>query len=247
MTCRVGFHDVDLQREHYKSDWHRYNLKRKIVQLPPVTAENFQERVEAQEKSQETSAAKNVTHYCSICKKTFGNDKALQSHLVSSKHLQAVKATSGKDSNNAAEDVQMEEQKPAVVEEEPPIKKGGKHFPPEENQIPLIKSAPKKMDVDSDEGNDDDGDEWEEVEGNPIPIHCCLFCEKESKDYEKNLVHMSVAHSFFIPDAEYCIDEEGLLTYLGEKVGEGMVCLWCNDHSKQFYTVLAAQVRFHVK
>ena len=37
-----------LQKEHYKSDWHRYNLKRKVADLPPVTAENFQERVLAQ-------------------------------------------------------------------------------------------------------------------------------------------------------------------------------------------------------
>jgi hypothetical protein len=30
-----------MQREHYKTDWHRYNLKRKVVDLPPVTAEGM--------------------------------------------------------------------------------------------------------------------------------------------------------------------------------------------------------------
>jgi len=39
---------AELQKEHYKSDWHRYNLKRKVADLPPVTAENFQQRVLAQ-------------------------------------------------------------------------------------------------------------------------------------------------------------------------------------------------------
>ena len=30
ITCRVGFRTAELQRNHYKSDWHRYNLKRKV-------------------------------------------------------------------------------------------------------------------------------------------------------------------------------------------------------------------------
>ena len=56
ITCRVMFADKDggeglaaeLQKTHYKTDWHRYNLKRKVADLPPVTAENFQQRVLAQ-------------------------------------------------------------------------------------------------------------------------------------------------------------------------------------------------------
>ena len=30
LTCHVSFKDVDLQRAHHKSDWHWYNLKRKV-------------------------------------------------------------------------------------------------------------------------------------------------------------------------------------------------------------------------
>jgi len=48
ITCRVGFHSSDLQRSHYKSDWHRYNLKRKVIQLDPVTEEKFNIRVQQQ-------------------------------------------------------------------------------------------------------------------------------------------------------------------------------------------------------
>ena len=39
------FVDGDTQRAHYKTDWHRYNLKRKVVDLPAVSAENFKLRV----------------------------------------------------------------------------------------------------------------------------------------------------------------------------------------------------------
>ena len=48
ITCRVAFADADLQRSHYKTDWHRYNLKRKVADLPHVTAEGFNQRVLAQ-------------------------------------------------------------------------------------------------------------------------------------------------------------------------------------------------------
>ncbi len=38
------------------------------------------------------------------------------------------------------------------------------------------------------------------------------------RDVDKNIVHLTEKHSFFIPDAEYLVDMEGLLAYLGEKV-----------------------------
>lgn len=47
-------------------------------------------------------------------------------------------------------------------------------------------------------------------------------------------------HSFFIPFAEYLIDLDGLLTYLGAKVGMGKVCLWCNGRGRAFYPTLDA-------
>lgn len=33
MACRVGFALADAHREHFKSDWHRYNLKRKVCSV----------------------------------------------------------------------------------------------------------------------------------------------------------------------------------------------------------------------
>lgn len=49
LACRVGFSSSETQREHYKTDWHRYNLKRKIAGMVAVSAENFRERVTAQQ------------------------------------------------------------------------------------------------------------------------------------------------------------------------------------------------------
>ena len=52
---------------------------------------------------------------------------------------------------------------------------------------------------------------------------------------------MSTAHSFFVPDAEYLVDITGLITYLGEKIAVGNVCIYCNSKSKEFRSLQAAR------
>ncbi|TAQ90698.1 hypothetical protein B7494_g973 [Chlorociboria aeruginascens] len=57
----------------------------------------------------------------------------------------------------------------------------------------------------------------------------CLFCNVESTSSDSNLTHMSHAHSFFIPDAEYLIDMESLLSYLFAIVAVFHECLFCGS------------------
>jgi pre-60S factor REI1 len=38
---------------------------------------------------------------------------------------------------------------------------------------------------------------------------------------------MAYAHGLFIPEQEYLTDLEGLITYLGEKIGVGNTCIYC--------------------
>lgn len=80
---------------------------------------------------------------------------------------------------------------------------------------------PPKLENDSDsEIEEVDSDEWDDVE-NPIDNNDCPFCLHHSRNFIKNLEHMTIVHSFFIPDIEYCTDMMGLLRYLGEKISEG--------------------------
>lgn len=44
--CRAEFSDVSKQREHYKLDWHRYNLKQNLLGKQPLTEEQFDEKTE---------------------------------------------------------------------------------------------------------------------------------------------------------------------------------------------------------
>jgi len=211
ITCQIKFSDGDLHRLHFKGDWHRYNLKRKVAELPTITLQEFQERKDAHEAAAAGQQAASVReNYCVACSKNFKSCKAYENHVESKKHQEMILKFEAK-----------------------PIKK-----PP-----PVCESEDDMDEDDSDlEMEEVDSDEWEEDwEGEPIPVTDCLFCSHHSRDMETNLKHMSVQHSFFIPDPEFCTDVEGLLTYLGAKVGQGLMCLWCNERGKSFSSLVAVQ------
>ncbi|XP_047193201.1 ankyrin repeat and zinc finger domain-containing protein 1 isoform X3 [Scophthalmus maximus] len=46
-ACRCPFVSREEQTEHYKLDWHRFNLRQKLAGLPPVTVEEFEKRTGA--------------------------------------------------------------------------------------------------------------------------------------------------------------------------------------------------------
>ncbi|NXA40318.1 ZN622 protein, partial [Eudromia elegans] len=318
ITCRVVFKDADVQRAHYKTDWHRYNLKRKVADMPPVTAENFQERVLAQRAVAEEQNKITAT-YCTVCSKRFSTFNAYENHLKSKKHLElekkAVQAVSKKvkilneknlEKGLAAESVNKDAMNTAIQQaikaqpssspkklplplsdassspvstestslsqsrersEKPPrlqwfeqqAKKLAKEQAEEEEEQDMEEGW---EDIDSDEDNSSEeemesvGEEEEEQQqaaagsspaAGAIPVTDCLFCPHHSRSLMKNVAHMTKTHSFFIPDIEYLVDLRGLIKYLGEKVGVGKICLWCNEKGKSFYSTEAVQAHMNDK
>lgn len=65
------------------------------------------------------------------------------------------------------------------------------------------------------------------AEGEHLPPEMCLFCLLPSSSLEENVAHMGLAHGLFIPEKEYLIDLRGLIIYLGEKIGVGNLCIYC--------------------
>ncbi|KAF9431493.1 hypothetical protein BGZ76_000236, partial [Entomortierella beljakovae] len=89
LACQVAFKSADIQREHYRSDWHRYNLKRKMAELPPINAELFSQKVLAQKQKaedDEAAAATGNNNECKTCRKSYSSENAYQNHIVSKKH-----------------------------------------------------------------------------------------------------------------------------------------------------------------
>ena len=88
-------------------------------------------------------------------------------------------------------------------------------------------------------GQDEDQLANEEESFSPFQ---CLFCNLESATMDSNLTHMSHAHSFFIPDAEYLIDMESFLSYLFAVVSVFHECLSCGS-SKSTKSAVQAHMR----
>lgn len=221
ISCLVEFKEALFQREHYKTDWHRYNLKRKVVDLPPVSATRFQERVLEQRAiaaKQEASLAS--TSYCECCRKKFSSVKAFENHVQSRKHQENLLSSSKK------------------------VPKASKSIQEEKSTDEKAVEDNVEDDVEDDEDMESieevSDDEWEDEEDG-IPINECLFCQHSSKNLKDNLTHMSASHCFFIPDVEFVTDVEALMTYLGERVGQGHMCTWCGHLGRHFSTVAAVQ------
>lgn len=223
LNCSVRFANADLQRDHYKTDWHRYNLKRRVAELPPVTAEEFQKRV-IQQRAADESALQEIRMYCASCRKQFNSDKSYDNHLQSKKH---------KDNLEKLE---------AIAQADPSGSDAPINVVTKTN---VAEKAANDVGDDSDEDIEEvDSDEWDEDSENPIAQNNCMFCANHSEDLVENLQHMSTEHSFFVPDTEFIVDLEGLMMYLGEKINRDFICLWCNDRGRTFYSLDA--VRKHM-
>jgi len=296
VTCRVQYSDGEAQRLHYKSDWHRYNLKRKVASLPPVTEAVFREKSSKLAKSTKNTTSDPATTTilrCSICNKNFNTENSLQSHLDSKKHKDALSASTGRRSvSSASSTPNVVSEAAASTEDNDHVilkltkkknnndEKRSKNVKESQNRkaklVALRANKAKAGEVEEEEEEEDDewesddedgedDDDFEEAapmqegadedvageapfgDGEAIPNSSCLFCSTASSSVEENLKHMSTSHSFFVPDLEYLVDAEGLLTYLGEKVGCGFLCLWCNEKGRAFHTVDAAQTHMRDK
>ena len=65
----------------------RYNLKRRVASLPPISSEIFAEKVlNAQASSSAVAAKASFEKNCSACQKTYYSENAFQNHLGSQKH-----------------------------------------------------------------------------------------------------------------------------------------------------------------
>lgn len=224
ITCRVAFADGEIQRRHYKTDWHRYNLKRKVAEMAPVTAEVFEQKVLAQKAEQEAQQkSKTKTMHCQLCGKTFSSENAHNNHLSSKKHreMEAVKVKKDKSCSTS--------------------KPEEKSKPIHQRNVEPKSALSSSNDRNNDEDFDDEEDDDDIMEGVPLDVEDCLFCSHHSASMEENMQHMTRYHSFFVPDLEFVVDLKGFLEYLGEKVGIGNMCLYCNQRGKTFYSVEAAQ------
>jgi pre-60S factor REI1 len=235
-----------------RSDWHRYNLKRRVASLPPISSEIFTDKVLSAQANNSAAATKAAfERICTNCQKTYYSENAYQAHLGSKKHklriLTAAKgAPAGDEPTNGsavlgepAEHVPpVETRDPEAEAEFDKVVDGLKGASIEDGDpLPRRPSRPHHSALEQKEAHPlspepsaatATGSDESRVERTEVPLSRCLFCNYDSPTWKLNTDHMAKIHGLFIPEQNYLTDLEGLLRYLQDKVHENHECLLCH-------------------
>ncbi|THZ02083.1 hypothetical protein D6C92_00823 [Aureobasidium pullulans] len=236
-TCQVAFRSSDLQRTHMQSDWHRYNLKRRVASLPPLTSEVFAEKVLANKASAAATAARaSFEKVCSACQKTYFSENAYANHLGSQKHRQQIARMHMRDVDDASSVMSSTFSLGEPLETASNVETA--------SVASVATDRPEERDADLaqvtdgvQQANITDADNLSRTPSNTtgtddmveVLLNQCLFCNTIYEDLNENINHMAKQHGMFIPEREFLVDLEGLLSYLHEKIHDDHQCLYCGQ------------------
>ncbi|CAL5350409.1 unnamed protein product [Camellia sinensis] len=247
-ACNKEFEGESDQKLHYKSEWHRYNLKRKVAGVPGVTEALFLARQSALAEEKNKSNETPMLYSCGLCNKGYRSSKAHAQHLKSRSHATlASRGMSDSDDRSAIirplppRVVNKLPQQRAQYDEDSEESDEWEEVDPEEDLVGEATDSLSHLGVNEHTTNvhmDDDDNEYE------LDPSCCFMCDVEHDTIESCMVHMHKQHGFFIPDVEYLKDPKGLLTYLSLKVKRDFLCLYCNERCHPFNSLEA--VRKHM-
>ncbi len=235
-----------------RSDWHRYNLKRRVASLPPISSETFTEKVLSAQANTSAAAAKaSFERICDTCQKTYFSENVYQDHLSSKKHKLRVLATtkltppcpeSLTDTSTSQENAKdttspTERQEQEAEAEFEKIVDGLKDTSLSQPEaLPRRPSRPHHL---TSEQRDEhplspevppqkQTDGGESVSQPENALTRCLFCNYDSPNFKLSILHMAKIHGLFIPERNYLTDPEGLVRYLQAKVHQNHECLLCH-------------------
>jgi pre-60S factor REI1 len=245
-SCLVAFRTSEAQRGHMRSDWHRYNLKRRVASLPPISSETFTEKVlSAQASSNATAAKASFERVCTTCQKTYFSENVYQDHLGSKKHKMRVLAAASRGSANT-ESVPsssispagstgvtspVEKREPEAEAEFEKIVDGLKDASiAEPDTLPRRPSRPHRPVSERREKYSPSIGAVDSLPASPpdVPLSRCLFCNYDSPTWKLSITHMTKIHGLFIPEENYLTDLGGLIRYLQAKIHQNHECLLCH-------------------
>ena len=224
-----------------RSDWHRYNLKRKVAELPPVSSEDYEGKVTAaQAVAKATADGATFSKHCDVCQKSYFSQNAYQNHISSQKHKLREANGKGGSQRSAVPSLKSQTTDPEVADPEaeaefekvvnglkqtklsdsdPPSRRPTRPHHSSNEERPDHPLSPPNM------GNEETR---REEDAEVPPLTRCIFCNYESPTAKLSVDHMTKFHGLFIPEEKYLTDQDGLLGYLQAKISQNHECLWCH-------------------
>ncbi|THD21836.1 hypothetical protein D915_007450 [Fasciola hepatica] len=196
-TCGVEVlsHDRTI---HVRSEWHVYNLKRVVANLPPIPEDIF--LLKKQAFCEPVSQTEKKT-YCNACKTLFHNNRSFDAHLKSKRHIR---------NSELRDRIELTTSSPSVIPNE--------DVPPSEDLLGWENNArPQALPL----GACLFCDKILRSKG-------VTESEEDSSSLAARvLAHMLDAHHFLVPYPDRLVDPVGLLIELGRIVGEERSCISC--------------------
>lgn len=238
ISCRIKFHSAELQRMHMKTEWHRYNLKRRVAELPPISSEMFEIKVLQQKAKQEQLDEFGFRKLQPRARKP-----ARRSHrvrpariAVSQRYTSPTMSVSSETSTFTLGSTESEEMSSSVYDIDSALS---------EDQTSGTERYFSSGGEESDEENaaetegdsDENGTDREEIQPHSIPVTVCFYCGRESGGVEDNIRHMFKNHGLYIPERSYLVDVDGLLRYLSDMVVVRLECIKCGFVGKTLQSI----------
>lgn len=210
-----------------KGEWHRYNLKRRVAQLPPISEDLFNSKVNTITEKKRAEEAELTEGMKNMQLSAKQQRKKQREELLEKKRKLLELAKNRLVSNGGrvklGEDGKVIVEKKQVTKEEMELK--------EEVQEAIRKEN---------EGVDEESLIKEKLANRvDIPVTRCIFCKETSfESVDETFEHLFKHHGLYIPERKYLVNKVGLLEYLYEKIGYGNVCLSCNFQGKNFQSII---------
>ncbi|GMM34890.1 Reh1 protein [Saccharomycopsis crataegensis] len=263
-TCGIRFITSESQKSHMKSEWHRYNLKRRVADLPTISSETFVEKVKQNQIDVNTytiNRSSNEDEYGFVVrerKKNGGKRQITKKDLKKMSrgrqmftgaavgHSISGNALGNRSSSpNASEysymslgDSVHSSQATETISIADTLSLGtGSLNSPILHPVESIDDSTldTEEEVDQDDYGDDDDDEEEDYD--ILAVNGCLYCNSQNSNFEELLEHMLQKHGLFIPDKNYLVDAEGLVSFLWEILSDYNECLSCGFFGKNLESI----------
>jgi pre-60S factor REI1 len=219
-----------------KTDWHRYNLKRRVASLPPVDAVIYAEKVQQSKQFQDETDEFGFKVMKPKEKRLHISKPHGRGRIVEVVHQEVQRELSPSSVTSELSHLSMGESvysHPAThTDLESNFETGSERTMESDEDY----TDEEEVETDDDD-NFDDNDDYEEE---PLqPITSCIYCGIPHREIEQNVSHMFKSHGLYIPERSYLVDLKGLLEYLISVIVIDNECLCCNFQGKNLESIRA--------
>lgn len=230
-----------------RADWHRYNLKRRVAQLPSILSEMFAEKVlEQQKQSEETVGDEDEYGFHVAHRKKSGKGE----RQITKKELKQMSREQARRTGRLLDSdiVVVRSHSPATsVASESEFSEfslgDSVHLSEVDSVVETASDFNYSDGTHSDwswHSEESEGEESEEDDvelPQALPNHYCYYCGKNNGELEQNIRHMSNRHGLYIPERTYLTDLEGLLTFINEVITVDYECLTCGFQGRSLESI----------